>query len=523
MPGWPSVSRHGALVAPELAGRDADQQHDQRGVEDQVAGLPEVALLGGDRHHAAVLGPGHGLPAAQLRDRAGRHLLGRSGGGERVGRRQPLQPPRHRRRRGQHGGGVCLQPRHDAADQRDEQQQVGRGEPGRGEHVEEPGRVEDLRPARVVGDVLVDLGRVQRALRQQRAGHRGERQQEEQHQRGAHAGQPAPGVAGERERAPVPGADRCRLGGQPVRLGVDRVGADRGLRVGRHSEVPSPVWPTREVSSIVICPQSPVTSSRPSTTSSPPPTYVTTLACRRTTPSVRDQPAGADRDEDERHPEADAVRGGQGRAPAGARRGQGQRLDRAERRADARRPTQPEHDPEQRRPGQPGRREPVDPQLPGDPRQPAEERQPEQDHDDAEDALQQPLVLDEQPAQPAEQHAVRDEHHGEAQHEQHRAQHGPAAHPGSGGDPATGRGDVGGRGGGLGAGQATDVREVSGHQRQDARRQEADQAGHRRDHRRDHERAAGDDPGEAVADSAHVSPASFVTTGSMSCRSRAET
>src|SRR5262249_47487630 len=84
-----------------------------------------------------------------------------------------------------------------------------------------------------------------------------------------------------------PGEDRPRLGGQAVRLGVDRIGADRGLGVCRHSEVPSPVCPTREVNSIVISAQSPVTSSKPSTTSSPPPTYVTMLACRRTTPRLR--------------------------------------------------------------------------------------------------------------------------------------------------------------------------------------------------------------------------------------------
>ena len=41
---------------------------------------------------------------------------------------------------------------------------------------------------------------------------------------------------------------------------------------GRHSDVPSPLCPTREVSSIVISPQRPVTSNRPRATSRPPPT-----------------------------------------------------------------------------------------------------------------------------------------------------------------------------------------------------------------------------------------------------------
>ena len=44
------------------------------------------------------------------------------------------------------------------------------------------------------------LACVEAALRQQRAGYRAQRQQEQQHQRGAHRGQRAPGVAPTRER-----------------------------------------------------------------------------------------------------------------------------------------------------------------------------------------------------------------------------------------------------------------------------------------------------------------------------------
>ena len=232
-----------------------------------------------------------------------------------------------------------LQPRHDAADQRDEQQQIGRGEPGRGEHVEEPGRVEDLRPARMVGDVLVDLRRVQRCAA------------------AAASPVPRPAPAGssstsavrmlvsrrqssaERQRPAVPGPDRRRLGRQPVRLGVDRVGADRGLAISRHSEVPSPVCPTREVSSIVISPQRPVTSSRPSTTSSPPPT--TSRRWRAGGP-VRPTSQRSRGRRDERHPEPEAVRDGEGRRPAGGPPpSTGRATGPPEGRADARCPAQP--------------------------------------------------------------------------------------------------------------------------------------------------------------------------------------
>ena len=48
---------------------------------------------------------------------------------------------------------------------------------------------------RMGGQVVVDLAGVEAALRQQRTGYRAEREQEQQHQRGAHRGQRAPGIA----------------------------------------------------------------------------------------------------------------------------------------------------------------------------------------------------------------------------------------------------------------------------------------------------------------------------------------
>src|SRR5699024_2880458 len=81
---------------------------------------------------------------------------------------------------------------HDAPDQRDEQQQVDRGEPGRGEDVEESQGVQDLAPAAVLLEELLRQRRVDAALRVQRAGDGRDRQQHQQDQSGLHAGQLPP-------------------------------------------------------------------------------------------------------------------------------------------------------------------------------------------------------------------------------------------------------------------------------------------------------------------------------------------
>ena len=176
-------------------------------------------------------------------------------------------------------------------------------------------------------------------------------------------------------------------------------------------------------------------------------------------------------------------------------------------------------------PASPVAGQPVDPQVAGQPGQPAEEGQPEQDHDDAEHPLERALVLHQQRAQPAEEHPVRDEDRGEAEHEQHRADHhpGPRRRLGEHRGPAAPGGAIAlrpGRGG-IHTGQAGDVGQVARDQRQHARREEADQPDQRGDQGGHQQRAVGDDVGEGLAGAGrerHRSAASRVTTGSMSSR-----
>ena len=112
--------------------------------------------------------------------------------------REPGEVARRGDRRGAQAAHLLDRARHQAADQRDHQQQVDRREPGRGEDVEELQPVEQRGERRVVGEVLGDEALVQGALRQQRPGQGGDGEQEQQHERGAHARQPAPGVAQQR-------------------------------------------------------------------------------------------------------------------------------------------------------------------------------------------------------------------------------------------------------------------------------------------------------------------------------------
>ena len=77
-------------------------------------------------------------------------------------------------------------------DQGDDQQDEDGDEPGRLEDVEKHELVVDLRQPAVVGDVVVDVRLVETALRQQRPRDGRQRQQEQQRQGGAHAGQPVP-------------------------------------------------------------------------------------------------------------------------------------------------------------------------------------------------------------------------------------------------------------------------------------------------------------------------------------------
>jgi hypothetical protein len=90
---------------------------------------------------------------------------------------------------------VLDQSRRQAAHQRDEQQRIDGREPEAGEHLERLQPVQPRSDGGMLGDVLLDLELVEAALRQQGTGDGAQRQQEQQHQRGAHRRQRPPGVA----------------------------------------------------------------------------------------------------------------------------------------------------------------------------------------------------------------------------------------------------------------------------------------------------------------------------------------
>jgi hypothetical protein len=120
----------GAAEAEECAEAHPDQQEQQADVEDQVAGLPQVAALG--RHAAAVPGDPVAAPAQPVGG-AVQHpvviddVVGEVAGGVRG---QSGQVAGGLRRSGSDRPRVYADPRNDAADQGGEQQQVDRGEPG---------------------------------------------------------------------------------------------------------------------------------------------------------------------------------------------------------------------------------------------------------------------------------------------------------------------------------------------------------------------------------------------------------
>ena len=198
-----------ALVAEQLARRDGHQQADQREVEDDVAELPQIALLRGDfdgrcRRRGGSGGAPH-VPDGASPPRKPLRNFGGDGLGVASDLRfvvlgQPGQVPRRGDRRRAQAPDVLEQPGRQTAHQRHEQQHVDGREPEAGEHVEGLQPVEPRADDRMLGEVLVDLGRVQAALRQQRTGYRAQRQQEQQHQRRTHRRQGAPGVPNEREQ-----------------------------------------------------------------------------------------------------------------------------------------------------------------------------------------------------------------------------------------------------------------------------------------------------------------------------------
>ncbi len=243
-----------ALPAEQATVGDGQQDDDQGEMERQVAGLAQVALLG--RH------PDAAVAAVCLRRLAATHppapglqvlLCHGQGVGavgldlELRGHRQPHEPAGSRRWRRQHRPRMRPGARQHAADQRDEQQEVHRGEPRRRVDVEEAEAVQGGADRGVPREPLVHAQRVRAPLREDRAGDAGKGEQEQQDQRRPHARQLTP--------RPAQQAHRTKGG------------------ISRHSGVwKDGIW-TR--SQIVKSVHSPVTRRMPTRISIPPPIRMT--------------------------------------------------------------------------------------------------------------------------------------------------------------------------------------------------------------------------------------------------------
>src|SRR5699024_8934006 len=168
-------------------------------------------------------------------------------------------------------------------------------EPEAAEHLVHLQRFEQRPEDLVFGLVLADRLFVERALRQQRPGDRRDRQQEQQHQCGAHAGQRPPGVADRRPQAqphrrPAPPgrglAGRLRALRLPAHLLSVLTPARAGWpRLGHIGSTVSVMKALRTQST--NSPHAPVTSAMPTATSSTPPTIWIVRALRRRKPTPR--------------------------------------------------------------------------------------------------------------------------------------------------------------------------------------------------------------------------------------------
>ena len=207
---------HAALEAEQRAGREADQDHQHRQVEDQVAELAEVAALGADRRAVGLaaqpvaLAPEQPSGALEHHVRRLRRAVRRVAG-------QAGQVARRRGRLGAQPAGVDEGARDDAAEQRDDEQDVDRREPRGAVDVEDAELLVDRGQRLVRVLPLRRLERVHPLLRDQRPRHRGQREHQQQDQRDPHRRELAPGPAQELAQGELAGAAlRCGCG----RLGL---------------------------------------------------------------------------------------------------------------------------------------------------------------------------------------------------------------------------------------------------------------------------------------------------------------
>ena len=186
--------------------------------------------------------------------------------------RHPGQVPWGTRRPRSYAAPVDAHPGNEAAHQRDHQQDVDGREPRRVVDGEQPELLVDRGQLGVLVAPLRGTQRVHRLLRHHRAGDRGEREQEQQDQRGAHRGQLSPDPPGQLERP-------HRSGRGPG------FGPGLGLLPGHQTPVSKPGKNHPRIQS-TSTPHQPVTSSSPTAISITPPMAVTHCWWRRTHPTV---------------------------------------------------------------------------------------------------------------------------------------------------------------------------------------------------------------------------------------------
>ena len=278
------------LVAEEPAEREADEHHQDREVEDQVADLTEVAALGADRplrrDHAVA-------PLLQGRGARGEHVGGRVLRLVRRVVRQAGEVAGRGGRGGAHRRGVDDRARHDAAHEGEHQQEIDRREPGRVVDREQPELVVDRGQLRVSVLPARGLQGVDAGLRDDRSGNRGQREQEQQDQGGPHRGHLAPGPARHLAQVQLAGpslAAGVALGGVGVPLGPLALRLARGLVL---ADVVLPAHRDTSVelirliwSQVTAWSHQPVTSRTPTSTSIRPPIRVTQTWWRRMTPNA---------------------------------------------------------------------------------------------------------------------------------------------------------------------------------------------------------------------------------------------
>ncbi len=204
-----SLGDHREAGEPRPLPDDDPDHHEEEGpVEQQAPSLAGEPLVGRDLR--PVDGTADPEPSpTQHRSRPGRRLRRGVGHGDLRVVPEPVELPRRLRTRAE----VAHEragPRDQTGRERDQQQGVEQGEPPRAEHVEQPERVEDPRPQRMLAEVLSDPQGGVRPLRDQRTGDRGQRDDQQQDQRRAHRAQGAPH---HRDRSAQRGERRGRRGG----------------------------------------------------------------------------------------------------------------------------------------------------------------------------------------------------------------------------------------------------------------------------------------------------------------------